>query len=63
MHKGKPVSLTSLSFGKELNPTRKKTLAALGLALVKAPSAKAIDVYSGVLYQGLDYHNLNSAAQ
>ena len=63
MHKGKPVSLTSLSFGKELNPTRKKTLAALGLALVKAPSAKAIDVYSGVLYQALDYHNLNSAAQ
>jgi len=63
VHKGKPVSLTSLSFGKELNPTRKKTLAALGLALVKAPSAKAIDVYSGVLYQALDYHNLNSAAQ
>jgi len=63
VHKGKPVSLTSLSFGKELNPTRKKTLAALGLSLVKAPSAKAIDVYSGVLYQALDYHNLNSAAQ
>ncbi len=63
VHKGKPVSLTSLSFGKELNPTRKKTLAALGLGLVKAPSAKAIDVYSGVLYQALDYHNLNSAAQ
>jgi cytoplasmic iron level regulating protein YaaA (DUF328/UPF0246 family) len=63
VHKGKPVSLTSLSFGKELNPTRKKTLAALGLALIKAPSAKAIDVYSGVLYQALDYHNLNSAAQ
>ena len=63
VQKGKPVSLTSLSFGKDLNLTRKKTLAAMGTKIAKGPSAKAIDVYSGVLYQALDYQNLNTAAK
>jgi uncharacterized protein len=61
--KGKPVSLNSMSFGKDLNPTRKKTLSAMGAKILKSPSAKAVEVYSGVLYQAFDYKNLSSAAK
>ena len=63
VQKGKPVSLTALSFGKDLNLTRKKTLAAIGAKVAQGPSTKAIDVYSGVLYQALDYQKLNAAAK
>ncbi|MFM1986153.1 MAG: hypothetical protein RIS18_370 [Actinomycetota bacterium] len=63
MQKGKPVSLTSLSFNKDLLATRKKTLSALGAKIAKSPCAKAIEVYSGVLYQALDFHNLNAASK
>ncbi len=35
----------------------------MGTKIAKGPSAKAIDVYSGVLYQALDYQNLNTAAK
>jgi len=63
VQKGKPVLLTSLSFGKDLNATRKKTLAALGTKISKSPCAKAVEVYSGVLYKALDYENLNSASK
>ena len=52
-----------MSFGKDLNPTRKKTLSAMGAKILKSPSAKAVEVYSGVLYQALDYKNLSSAAK
>jgi uncharacterized protein len=63
VQKGKAVSLTSLSFGKDLNATRKKTLTALGAKILKSPCAKAVEVYSGVLYKALDYENLNSASR
>ena len=52
-----------MSFGKDLNPTRKKTLSAMGAKILKSPSATAVEVYSGVLYQALDYKNLSSAAK
>ena len=35
----------------------------MGTKIAKGPSAKAIDVYSGVLYQALNYQNLNTAAK
>ncbi len=63
VQKGKPVSLNALSFGKDLNSTRKKTLAALGAKISKSPCAKAVEVYSGVLYKALDYENLNAASK
>jgi uncharacterized protein len=63
IQKGKPVSLASLSFAKELTTTRKQVLNALGSKILKAASDKAINVYSGVLYQALDYLNLNTASK
>ena len=63
VQKGKSVSLNALSFSKDLNATRKKTLAALGAKISKSPCAKAVEVYSGVLYKALDYENLNSASK
>lgn len=35
----------------------------MGAKIAKGPSAKAIEVYSGVLYQALDYENLNTTAK
>ncbi len=63
VEKGKLVNLSSLSFAKELAETRKKTLSAMGAKVNKLPTARAIDVYSGVLYQALDFDSLNSASK
>ena len=63
VEKGKLVNLSSLSFAKELTSTRKKTLEAMGGKVSKSPTAKAIDVYSGVLYQALDFNSLDAASK
>ena len=63
VEKGKLVNLSSMTFAKELTGTRKKTLEAVGVKVSKSPTAKAIDVYSGVLYQALDFNSLDSASK
>lgn len=63
VEKGKLVNLSSMTFTKELTGTRKKTLEAVGVKVSKSPTAKAIDVYSGVLYQALDFNSLDSASK
>ena len=63
VEKGKLVNLSSMTFAKELTGTRKKTLEAMGSKVSKLPTAKAIDVYSGVLYQALDFNSLDSASK
>ena len=63
VEKGKLVNLSSMTFAKELTGARKKTLEAMGSKVGKLPTAKAIDVYSGVLYQALDFNSLNSASK
>ena len=63
VEKGKLVNLSSLSFAKDLTSTRKKTWDAMGTKVNKLPTAKAIDVYSGVLYQALDFNSLDSKSK
>ena len=51
--KGKSsLNLSKLAFGADLLDTRSKLLSK---ALAKSPVAPAIAVYSGVLYQALDW--------
>lgn len=61
--KGKLVNLSSLTFAQDLTSTRKKTWDAMGAKVNKLPTAKAADVYSGVLYQALDFNSLDSASK
>jgi cytoplasmic iron level regulating protein YaaA (DUF328/UPF0246 family) len=61
--KGKLVNLSSLTFAQDLTSTRKKTWDAMGAKVNKLPTAKAVDVYSGVLYQALDFNSLDSASK
>ena len=63
VEKGKLVNLSSLSFAKDLTSTRKKTWDAMGTKVNKLPTAKAIDIYSGVLYQALDFNSLDSKSK
>jgi len=63
VEKGKLVNLSSLSFAQDLTSTRKKTWDAMGTKVNKLPTAKAIDVYSGVLYQALDFNSLDSTSK
>ena len=63
VEKGKLVNLSSLSFAQDLTSTRKKTWDAMGTKVNKLPTAKAIDIYSGVLYQALDFNSLDSKSK
>ena len=54
------VNLAKLVFPKELHATRGRLLTK---ALASAPAAKAMDVYTGVLYQSLDWNSLSPAAK
>ena len=54
------VNLAKLVFPKELHATRGRLLTK---ALASAPAAKAMDVYTGVLYQSLDWNSLTPAAR
>ena len=54
------LNLTQLAFPRELLAIRSRQLTK---PLATAPSAKAIDVYSGVLYQALDWGSLSPTAK
>lgn len=54
------VNLAKLVFPKELHAIRNRLLTK---SLATAPTAKAMDVYTGVLYQALDWNSLSSAAK
>ena len=54
------VNLTKLVFPKELQAIRGRLLTN---SLATSPAAKAIDVYTGVLYQALDWNSLSPAAK
>jgi cytoplasmic iron level regulating protein YaaA (DUF328/UPF0246 family) len=54
------VNLNKLVFSKELFEIRNRLLTK---SLAAAPAAKAIDVYTGVLYQALDWKSLTATAQ
>ena len=54
------VNLAKLVFSKELLEIRSRLLTK---SLAAAPAAKAIDVYTGVLYQALDWKSLSATAQ
>ena len=56
----KQLSLSKLAFASELGGVRSRLVPK---ALAAAPTAKAMDVYSGVLYQALDWHSLSPAAK
>ena len=59
--KGKSaLNLSKLAFGAYLLDTRSKLLSK---ALAKSPVAPAIAVYSGVLYQALDWSSLSAGAR
>jgi cytoplasmic iron level regulating protein YaaA (DUF328/UPF0246 family) len=54
------VNLAKLTFSKELIAIRSRLLTK---NLETSPAAKAIDVYSGVLYQALDWGSLSATAK
>ena len=54
------VNLAKLAFPKELLEIRSRLLTK---ALATSPAAKAMDVYTGVLYQALDWKSLTPAAK
>jgi hypothetical protein len=54
------VNLANLVFPKELLAIRSRLLTK---SLAASPAAKAMDVYSGVLYQALDWNSLSTAAK
>ena len=58
-----PLSLDSLSFASELTSLRREAITQIDHALLRAPAAPAIEVYSGVLYQALDWQTLSRSAQ
>ncbi len=59
---GKPVDLGLLVFAGELSGKRKELVEAFDPTLLKAPSAPAAEVYTGVLYGRLDLAGLTAAA-
>ena len=63
--RGKPVDLSSLAYADELTATRERVLSALdvGEELLRAPSAAAAKVYTGVLYQRLGLAELPAPAR
>jgi len=54
------VNLAKLVFAKELIAIRSRLLSK---ALAAAPAARTMDVYTGVLYQALDWNSLTPAAR
>jgi cytoplasmic iron level regulating protein YaaA (DUF328/UPF0246 family) len=61
--KGPRLILTSLSFSKELSVPREIALKKYGKKITEAPTAAAINIYTGVLYQSLDWQQLSAAAK
>ena len=54
------VNLAKLVFAKELIAIRSRLMTK---ALASAPAARAMDVYTGVLYQSLDWNSLSPTAK
>ncbi len=61
--RGKSAPLDDLSFANELGPLRARLLKAMRMNLEELPAGKAIGVYSGVLYEHLDWDSLPAAAK
>jgi cytoplasmic iron level regulating protein YaaA (DUF328/UPF0246 family) len=60
---GKPVDLGSLVFADELKAKRAALIDAFDPTLLRAPTAPAAEVYTGVLYGRLDLAGLTAAAR
>jgi len=60
---GKPVDLGSLVFPGELKAKRVELIDAFDPTLLRAPTAPAAEVYTGVLYGRLDLTGLTAAAR
>jgi cytoplasmic iron level regulating protein YaaA (DUF328/UPF0246 family) len=60
---GKPVDLGSLVFAGELKAKRVELIDAFDPTLLRAPTAPAAEVYTGVLYGRLDLAGLTAAAR
>ena len=56
----KLLSLAKLAYPNELHEIRTRLISK---SLAKSPAAKAMNVYSGVLYQALDWNSLSPAAK
>jgi len=56
----KKINLEKLAFANELHGVRSRLVKK---SIADAPVAKAMDVYSGVLYQALDWDSLSTAAK
>ncbi len=57
------LSLAKLSFSKYLTDSRVRAVTESKLKAAKAKTSAAIDIYSGVLYQSLDYSSLSARAR
>ena len=55
--------LKTLSYVQELNGRRRTVLEGSAPELLLSQSSPAMEIYSGVLYQALDYHSLTLAAK
>ncbi|MEI6220442.1 MAG: peroxide stress protein YaaA [Actinomycetes bacterium] len=57
------LDLDALCFIKQLKASRLSVIKKYGVEILDQPTAPAIDIYSGVLYQALGYHTLTKRAQ
>ena len=57
------LDLDALCFSKQLKASRLSIIKKYGVEIFDQPTAPAIDIYSGVLYQALGYHTLSKRAQ
>jgi cytoplasmic iron level regulating protein YaaA (DUF328/UPF0246 family) len=55
--------LKTLSYAQELTERRRAVLEGSAPELLLSQSSSAMEIYSGVLYQALDYHSLTSGAK
>jgi cytoplasmic iron level regulating protein YaaA (DUF328/UPF0246 family) len=61
--RGKPLDLAALAYAGALAPARQAMLDAVGPALRHAPTAAAMQVYTGVLFQALRLPELRGTAR
>ena len=58
-----PLRIDALSFAASLTISRLSVLKKYGSQILTEPTAPAIDIYSGVLFQALSYRTLSKSAQ
>ena len=61
--RGKPLALDALAYAEALAAPRAAVLDALGAGLREAPTAAAMKIYTGVLYQALGLPDLSGTAR